>query len=152
MTIQTMLDRIFVALDTGQGVHELMRADERAAGHSVILPGDEPWLSADDWHPTVVVSRDGDVVRLIAILALNPGHGALRRTVAGIQAAGLTPCIIEPTREMRATLQRWNWKCKRVGHGLEAEERWRPRRSKAPSSAQPIAETPNSVEGVNNKD
>lgn len=123
------MDALFSSLDKGGKMHEIMRANEVAAGYRVVLPGTVDWLSAADWHPTITVSTDGKTVRLVAILALNPGKGALRRTVAGIMGAGLVPCIVEPTREMRSTMQRWNWKCKRVGYGMDCEEQWRPRKS-----------------------
>ena len=120
------LDRIFAALDAGARIEEMMRDDERAAGRKVVVPGEAVWLSAEDWHPTVVVSVDGRDVRLVAILALRPGSGALTRTVAGIRSAGLRPVIVEPTREMRATCQRWGWRMERHGKGFLSEERWVP--------------------------
>lgn len=129
MTIQQTIDALLAQLDRGTPMQDIMRANERAAGYRVVVPGDVPWLSVADWHPTVTVSIDRNVVRLVAILANNPGNGALRRTVSGILAAGLTPCVIEPTHEMRATMKRWNWKCRRKGHGLDTEEQWTPRKS-----------------------
>lgn len=129
MTIQQHIDALFAELDGGKKMHEIMRANEVGAGNTVVVPGDVPWLSIADWHPTVVVSVKGRVVRLVAILASRPGNGAFRRTVAGIIAAGLTPAVIEPTHEMRATMKRWKWKCRRAGYGLETEEQWRPRKS-----------------------
>lgn len=120
------IEALFEALDAGQRIEEIMREEERAAGRRVVLPGDEPWLSSDDWHPTVVVSIDKREVRLVAILALRPGSGAFSRTVAGIRSAGLLPVIVEPTREMRATLLRWGWSVRRSGVGFESEEQWRP--------------------------
>lgn len=127
--IAQQLERIFAAIDTGEGIHGMMRADESVLGRRVVVPGDEPWLSADDWDPTVVVSIDGQQVRLIAILARNPGNSAFRRTVAGIQAAGLTPCVVCPSREMRETLKRWGWRGRHVGDGFGTEERWYPRKA-----------------------
>lgn len=120
------LDRLFAQIGTGQRMEDIMRDDEAKAGRRVVKPGDEPWFSAADWHHSNVVSVDGDTVRLIAIWALNPGGGAFRRLVAAIHAAGLKPCIVEPTHEMRQTLKRWGWRGRRYGHGFESEERWRP--------------------------
>ena len=129
MTVQQTIDALFAQLDRGIPMQDIMRANERAAGYRVVVPGDEPWLSAADWHSTITVSVDRHIVRLVAILANNPGSGAFRRTVRSIIAAGLTPCVIEPTHEMRTTLKRWNWKCKRKGCGLNSEEQWMPRKS-----------------------
>ena len=128
MDVHKELDRLFAAMEGGTPIHEYMRADERAAGRRVVIPGEVAWLAAADWNPTVVVSVDRKVVRLVAILALNPGTGALRRTVAAIIDAGLTPCIVAPTREMRQTMKRWKWKCRHVGYGSQSEEQWKPRR------------------------
>ncbi len=127
MDAQTHIAKLFTALDSGQRMEDIMRADERAKGYRVVLPGEVPWLPAEDWHQTIVVSIDGKRVRLVAILASRPGNGAFRRLVAAIQAAGLIPVVIEPTREMRETLTRWRWKRRYAGYGFETEEHWRPR-------------------------
>lgn len=129
-TTQQFMDALFAALNDGRPMQYIMRENERAEGYRVVLPGEESWLSADDWDPTVTVSVDEKrkTVRLVAILAKQPGTGALRRTIRAILAAGLTPCIVEPTREMRATMQRWNWYPRRQGRDLNTEEQWRPRK------------------------
>lgn len=114
-----------------QPIHEIMREDERERGNRVVVPGKVPWLSADDWDPTIVVSLDHKDVRLIAILANSPGNGSFRRLVAGIQAEGLTPVVLAPSIELRATLRRWGWRCRYVGRGVTREEQWRPRKRRA---------------------
>ena len=126
--IQAAFERILAEIDKGGSVADLMRADETAAGRLVIRPGQQPWLAADDWDESVVVSIDRGRVRLVALLARNPRHGALRRTIDGIKAAGLVPVIVEPVREMRETCRRWGWKMKHVGNSFETrEEQWMPR-------------------------
>ena len=128
MALGAAIERIFATIDAGGHVHDLMRAYERAAGRIVVRPGERPWLSIDDWHEKIVVSIDGNRVRLIAILAKHPGTGALTRTISGIIAAGLIPVIVEPTKEMRETCRRWGWKMRNVGDSFETyEEQWRPR-------------------------
>lgn len=127
-SIETIANRLAEALESGEGIHALMRADEAAAGRKVVVPGDVPWLPAEDWDPTIVVSIDGRRVRLVAILAKNPGNGAFRRLVAAIEAAGLEPTIVCPTNEMRATVKRWGWKRRDVGRDWNHEELWYPRR------------------------
>lgn len=129
MTLIELAERVealFAAMDSGRPMVEIMRDDERAAGRTVVVPGDVPWLTTEDWHHSVVVSVDDKRARLVAIIANNPGTGALRRTVAGIVAAGLKPVIVEPTREMRETMKRWGWRRSAVGHGHLSEERWSP--------------------------
>lgn len=122
-----MIDRLAEALESGAGVHGLMRADETAAGRRVVVPGEVLWLPAEDWDPTVVVSIDGKRVRLVAILAKDPGKGAFRRLVTAIQAAGLEPTVVCPTTEMRATLKRWGWRRRDIGRDWNHEELWYPR-------------------------
>lgn len=123
------LTQAFDRMRRGEGIHEQMRQDERDAGRRVVIPGDVPWLMAEDWDPTVVVSIDGKRVRLIAILAKRQGQGAFKRLVAAIQAAGLQPVIVAPTREMRATLKRWGWKERVTGSGITTEQLMYPRRA-----------------------
>ena len=125
--IKRQIDRITAALSMGVQTYSLMRADETAKGHRVVRPGEVPWLPKEDWDETVVVSVDGERVRLVAILAKQPGCGAFRRLVAAIQAAGLKPCVLCPTPELAATLKRWGWREKHKGVGIESEERWEPR-------------------------
>ena len=128
MRVQQQIDTLMQAVGRGTPMHEIMRAEEAKLGNRVVKPGDEPWLPSKDWHSTVVVSVNDKTkdVRLVAILALDPGRGALSRTVSGITAAGLVPCIVAPTREMRATCQRWGWVRTNDGAGWDHEEQWRP--------------------------
>lgn len=130
------LDRLFAQLDRGASVADIMREDERMAGYKVIRPGDIPWLSLEDWDPSIVVSLDGNRVRLVAILARNPGNGALRSLIAAIEAQGLVPQIIAPTHEMRVTVKRWGWRMRMKGSGFEAQEIWYPRHKPLSSGKQ----------------
>lgn len=125
--LEAKLSEIFAALDSGVPICEMMRSDEEAAGYRVVHPGQAPWLSADDWDASVVVSHNTTHVRLVAILAKRPGNGALRRTIDGIITAGLIPTIVEPTKDMRETCKRWGWRTRRIGQGFESQEIWYPR-------------------------
>lgn len=126
----TYLASLFAKLDK-QHIWEIMRDDERERGNRVVVPGEVDWLPAADWDDTIVVSVSGREVRLIAILARKPGSGAFRRLVGRIQSSGLVPVIIAPSREMAATMRRWNWTRRYVGSGFEQEEQWRPRKRRA---------------------
>lgn len=108
-------------------IWEIMREDEASAGHEIILPGAVPWLPAEDWDETVVVSRAGNTVRLVAILAKNPGTGAFRRLIAALAQARLHPVIVAPTREMAATCQRMGWHCTVYGRGDDTVQHWEPK-------------------------
>lgn len=107
-------------------VHEIMRDEERKRGFLPIVPGERSWLSADDWPDHVVVSTNGTVVRIVAIIALRPGQGSFRRLIASIQAAGLTPHVVAPSSEMQATMRRWGWAEHFEGMGFDREEFWTP--------------------------
>lgn len=125
--IQQMITQIFEQA-AGRPMCEVMREDEEDAGYTTVLPGSEPWLSADDWDESIVVSRSKKEVRLIALMAKHPGSGAFTRTVNGIIDAGLIPVILAPVRDMRETVKRWNWAPRHVGSGWNHEEQWRPRK------------------------
>lgn len=128
--VQQMIDMILERA-ANRPMWEVMREFEEEAGYTIVLPGSEPWFSLDDWDETVVVSRSRREIRLVAILARNPGHGALTRLVYGILSDGLVPVIIAPTLEMRATMKRWNWAPRHVGSGWDHEEQWRPRKGRS---------------------
>lgn len=100
---------------------------ETARGYRVIRPGDAPWLPAADWKPASVASIDGSTVRLVLLDAIEPGTGALTRCLAMIALHGLTPAVIDPTRELAATLTRRGWTGRQVGSTFEDRETvWRP--------------------------
>lgn len=120
------IEQVFARLDAGMTIPQMIRADEVAAGHRVVLPGEEPWFNADEWSPDCAVSIDRRRVRLILIVAKRPGTGAFPRLVARILASGLKPMVLAPTREFQNTLIRMGWRRKDFGYGLNHEERWEP--------------------------
>lgn len=101
------------------GPGEAMRQDERDKGYRIVLPGDEPWLPKADWPENVCVSQTGNEVRIVAIFARNPGQGAFKRLITGIEAAGLTPVVVCPIFQMPKILKRWGWR-------ETAFQEWRP--------------------------
>jgi hypothetical protein len=126
ITESGFIDRMFAQLASGQTIPQMLRADETKAGHRVVLPGDEPWFSSDEWSPDCVVSIDRRRVRLILIEAKKPGAGSFTRLTARILASGLKPMVLAPTREFQAMLARRGWRRKDFGTGLRHEERWEP--------------------------
>ncbi len=103
--------------------------DETARGFKVIRPGDAPWFRATDWRAASVASIDGKVARLILLHAFESGKGAMTRTIAAVEAAGLRPAILEPTAELATTLQRRKWKSRTVHlPGNDHEVVWSPPR------------------------
>lgn len=76
-----------------------------------------------------VITRKGDEIRLVAILAKQPGSGAFRRLIAAVEAADLRPVIVCPVGEvMPAIMKRWKWTrtLHRDGDLLDVREEWRP--------------------------
>lgn len=102
---------------------------ETARGFKVIRPGDAPWFRAADWRAASVASVNGVHARLVLLHAFESGKGALTQTIEGIKAAGLIPTVIDPTRELAATLTRRGWKARDEGSTFEDTETvWRPTR------------------------
>jgi hypothetical protein len=111
------------------GVAGLMIMSEIEAGRRCVQPGDaEPFdFPKNDWHFPAVVSLDGAEVRIIAILANEPGSGAFSRLIRNIRAAGLSPVVVEPVGlAMPAILKRWGWRGRRAGFGMDVTWEWRP--------------------------
>ena len=124
MSLETLLDKI---MQDGYNPSQAIADSESAVGHTVIRPGEASWLPADDWNPGSVCSINGMFARLVLIDALRPGTGALTRTLAAIKSAGMIPCVVDPTRELAATLERRGWKSKQHGTTFEDREtRWTP--------------------------
>lgn len=122
---QEFLDRAAAILADRRAVYEQMRDAERERGFRVVIPGEERWLSADDWVGSNVVSVDGDEVRLVAILAKRPG--SFRRLLATLATHGLKPVVICPIGPMMpAILKHYGWVKREIGSGWNAEEQWRP--------------------------
>jgi hypothetical protein len=94
-------------------IWEVMREDEFARGYDVIVPGDEPWFPAADWHSTSVVSKSLTEVRIIAINAEKRNQGALHRMVDSIVACGLCPVIVGPVSPHMALLGLASGGCRR---------------------------------------
>jgi hypothetical protein len=93
--------------------------NEIAAGYRIVPVGSVPWLPLTDWeNPFTIVSEARFRVRLVALFARHPGHGALKRLVAAIQAQGRLPVVVEPFNDLAVTLRRWNWKRRMTGHGV----------------------------------
>ena len=102
--------------------------NETTRGFKIVRPGDVPWFRAADWQAASVASINGKYVRLVLIHAFESDRGAMTRTLEAINAAGLIPNVIDPTRELQATLKRRGWKSKLRGSTFEDRETvWFPR-------------------------
>lgn len=124
------IERIF---EHPLGASGVIFEDETAKGRKAVRPGDVSWFDPADWNPSSVASIFGNTVRLVLIDALRPGTGALTRMLSAIDAAGLRPVVVAPTREFAAALARRGWKRRSCGFGFEHEEVWRsPRLTPSP--------------------
>ena len=95
---------------------------EQARGFKIVRPGDTPWFRATDWRAASVASINGKFARLVLLHAFESGRGAMTRTFTAIKDAGLTPNVIDPTRELGATLKRRGWKSKHKGSSFQDRE------------------------------
>lgn len=120
MSIRALADAIEAFMSDGRPMWEIMREREANRGFSPIIPGDAEWLSLADWDKTSVVSINGGEVRLVAIMAARPG--SFTRLLASLELLGLTPVVVEPTREFAATLRRRGWCIEHVGTTFEDRE------------------------------
>lgn len=121
-----MLDRIMSG--SYDPVSEIVSA-ESLRGFFIIRPAQAVWFLASDWKPTSVASiTPRGIARLVLIDAVQPGTGALTRTLAAIQAAGLKPAVIDPNERLAKTLARRGWRGRLRGAAFEDRETiWTPR-------------------------
>jgi hypothetical protein len=83
-------------------------------------------FTEDDWRRGVI-SLKGDEVRIVAIEARNPGHGALKRLLRSITKAGLKPVIVAAMFDMPAILRHWGWSVtSEPDDGFGRVDVWRP--------------------------
>lgn len=106
-----------------------MRQFEASRGHQAVFPGEASWLPAADWPEDIVVTRDGNRVRIVAIYAKEPGCGVFSRLVSNIIRSGLVPVVIAPMGEMVDILTGWGWHRRIVGSTFQDRcDEWFPTR------------------------
>lgn len=129
MNAPDIIAQCFDALDNGGDIAGLIVAGECEAGHVVVRPGEVRWLPIGYWEPGTVCSITKErTARLVLLHARKPNTGAFTLLVCGLTLAGLSPAVIDPTREFGAALSRLNWRCKTLTRGDRGQERvWRPR-------------------------
>jgi hypothetical protein len=108
---------------------DYMIAHERSMGFTIVRVGEADFLPASDWSPATIVSTDGARVRLVALLARNPGRGAFRRLVRALIERGFEPVVVEPIGLLAGHLEREGWRWRRIERGQQgAHVIWYPRR------------------------
>lgn len=103
--IASTIDRCF---EIGAG--NAMREEESAKGYTPLKLGDKPWLKVDDWLDDVVMSLDGNRVRIIALIAKQQGAGTFSRMITAIIQDDLKPIVIAPFAQMEGILRAWDWR------------------------------------------
>ena len=120
--LQGMLNEIMTV-----GADVFMKNEEVRRGYTLVNPGDFKWLPKEEWV-CPIISRDGNLIRLVGLIAVKPKDGAFTRLVNGIIQDGFIPVVCTPTVEMREILGRWNWKQQlHYVAGVGREEQWQPR-------------------------
>ncbi len=123
MTLESLLDGILDGTLSDEQLQERMIRDEECRGFEVIRVGQEPlYLPPEDWHPLSFVSRHRRDIRIVGIIALNPGTGAFSRMVDKIINAGMRPILVHPTYDSADIVQRWGWRHQVVGNGKSHED------------------------------
>ena len=100
---------------------------EIEAGYEIVRPGEVAWLPLEDWDGNTIISQGRFRVRLVALMARDPGHGALKRLIAAIQNQGRMPVVVEPFNDLAVVLRRWGWKRRHIGRGGYRHCIWHPR-------------------------
>ena len=126
---EDIIKQCFAVLDNGGCISGVIAGNETMAGHQVIRPGEAAWLPIGDWELGTVCSVTKDrTARLVLLHARKPNTGAFTLLLQTLLYAGLSPAVIEPTREFGDTLSRRNWRGKILNRGDQGQERvWRPR-------------------------
>ncbi len=123
MTLESLLDGILDGSLSDEKLQERMIRDEERRGFKVIRVGEEPlFLPSEDWHSLSFVSRNRRDIRLVGIIALNPGTGAFSRLVDKIIFSGMRPILVHPTYDSADIVQRWGWQHQVVGNGMSRED------------------------------
>ncbi len=124
--LQAIFDKIMAG---GYDPVTAILESEQARGFKIIRPGDTSWFRATDWRAASVASINQKRVRLVLLDAFQSGRGAMTRTIQAIIDVGLKPTIIDPTRELSATLRRRGWAYRQEGSTFEDRETvWFPRK------------------------
>jgi len=126
---EEILKQCFAVIDNGGCISDVIAGNEENAGHQVVRPGEAKWLPLGDWEPGTVCSITKDrTARLVLLHACKPNTGAFTLLLQGLLYVGLSPAVIEPTREFGDALRRHDWRCKTFNRGDRGQERvWRPR-------------------------
>ena len=103
---------------------------EAQMGARPLIEADGVRICENDWSPAPIITRCGDDVRIVAVIARLLGNGAFSRLVGDIRKAGLCPVVIEPMgAQMPSILAKWGWTGRRRLSGLEPGDtyvEWRP--------------------------
>lgn len=91
------------------GADKAIKRGEISKGYEIVNPGQYRWFNCWEFYDAIL-SKDGRAIRIVAVIAKNPGTGAFSRLVSGICAEGLKPVVVTPLPEMEAILRGWRWR------------------------------------------
>jgi len=125
--LDEILDTISECAEYGPDV--VMRRREEALGYQPLNFGDYFWLKEVDWDGPVVISQDGNKIRIVAVISADPGNGIFGTMISDICASGFRPVVIAPLPQMQSILKRWGWRSMVTGGTFgDRETHWWPSR------------------------
>lgn len=101
--------------------HELRHGRER------IL--EARWLDWNDWDRDTIItsSKTQPYLRLVLLVAKEPGKGAFTRLIANIKAEGLQPTLVEPSQSLIDWCNRHDWRSRIIGRNADRQTIYYPR-------------------------
>lgn len=103
-----------------------MRLAEVRQGFNIIT--EAKWLDWNDWTRFSIFSQDSRRIRLVALEAKNPGHGAFTRLIDAIWKAGHVPVLVEPNQSLIDWCHRHQFRKRTVGKREFRHDVWYPKR------------------------
>lgn len=107
-------------------IGDRMREAEVLQGFAIVSQA--KWLDWNDWDRHSIFAQDNKRVRLVALQARDPGHGAFTRLIGEISKAGLVPVVVEPNERLAGWCKRNFYRRRNIGRGRFRHEVWYPMR------------------------
>ena len=115
-----------VAANSRAEIGDRMRMCEVRQGFSIL--SEAAWLDWNDWDRWTIISQDNKRVRLVALQAKHPGHGAFTRLIDGIFKSGLIPVLVEPNQILIDWCRRNQFRKRTIGRKEFRHDVWYPKR------------------------
>jgi hypothetical protein len=105
-----------------------LKAGEVKMGFSIVT--EARWLDPEDWDRWTIVSQDKNRIRLVALSARDPGHGAFTRLIDRITKELLVPVLVEPNDRLVAWAKAHWYRKRNCGRGDMRHTIWYPTMSR----------------------